>query len=138
MARPLIAKPTRSELEMTVGHKLDTEEKLHDAMRDIVRRGAQWVVVSQGGGTLWAFGDGRLYSAEPARVAVKNPIGSGDCLAAGMAVGLCRGCSVPEAIRWGMAAATANARTLLPARRELGIGIGPVDVSEAPHLRRIR
>jgi fructose-1-phosphate kinase PfkB-like protein len=52
----------------------------------------------------------------PPVVPVVNPIGSGDCLAAGMAVGLVRGQPPLEALRHGVAAAADNACRLLPAR----------------------
>jgi sugar/nucleoside kinase (ribokinase family) len=45
-----------------------------------------------------------------------NPIGCGDCLAAGLAIGLNRGQSLKEAVRLGMAAAADNVTQLQPAR----------------------
>jgi fructose-1-phosphate kinase PfkB-like protein len=48
-----------------------------------------------------------------------NAIGSGDCLAAGIAWGLQRGLDVPGAVRLGVAAAAENARQLLPARLDV-------------------
>ena len=50
-----------------------------------------------------------------------NPIGSGDCLAAGVAWALREGASMVEAIRFGMAAAAKNATMLLPSRLEKGV-----------------
>ncbi|HEV3138440.1 MAG TPA: PfkB family carbohydrate kinase, partial [Pirellulales bacterium] len=45
-----------------------------------------------------------------------NPIGSGDCLAAGIGWGLARGMEPLAAIRLGIAAAAENVQQLLPAR----------------------
>jgi fructose-1-phosphate kinase PfkB-like protein len=47
-----------------------------------------------------------------------NPIGSGDCLAAGIAYGTARGLPPLEAIRLGIAAAAENAASLLPGHIE--------------------
>lgn len=133
-AHPWIVKPSRQELETTLGSTLDNDTDLHDAMRDLARCGAGWVVVSDGGKTLWAYGEGSLFSAEPVRVDAKNPIGSGDCLAGGIAVGLAKGWTVPEAIRLGIAVAAANACTPLPARRTSTELLLRVDGSRTPAL----
>ncbi|MBI3467649.1 MAG: hypothetical protein HY000_31965 [Planctomycetes bacterium] len=82
--------------------------------------GAQWVVVTHGKQSVWASGPEGLFQAQPPEIDdVINPIGSGDCLAAGLAWRLAQGDSVPEALGWGIAAAAENARQLLPARLDL-------------------
>jgi fructose-1-phosphate kinase PfkB-like protein len=48
------------------------------------------------------------------RVTAKNPVGSGDAMMAGIAVGLWRGESMVEAIRLGIACGAANAMTVEP------------------------
>lgn len=113
---PLVVKPSKTELERTLECTLDRESELHDAMVHLAARGARWVVVSHGGDALWVLGHGVLYRAWPSKIRVVNPIGSGDCLAAGIACGILRGLAMLDAIRLGMACAAANAATLLPAR----------------------
>ncbi|MBI4601724.1 MAG: bifunctional hydroxymethylpyrimidine kinase/phosphomethylpyrimidine kinase [Planctomycetes bacterium] len=117
--RPLCAKPNREELGRTFGRELRSDAELREAMEEVNRLGAEWVVVSQGKGALWATSAGRLQVFEPARVRTVNPIGCGDCLAAGIAWAADRGMDMPEAIRFGMAAAAENAAALLPARLDL-------------------
>jgi tagatose 6-phosphate kinase len=117
-AGPLVVKPSRGELECTLACKLDRESDLRDAMAFLVARGARWVVLSDGGESLWVLGEGVYYRAVPPSVSVVNPIGSGDCLAAGIACGIRQGLSVRDAVRLGMACAAANVRSLLPARFE--------------------
>ena len=51
--KPLVVKPNRQELAETLGRPLDTDEELRSAMRELNRRGAQWVIVTQGGGPVW-------------------------------------------------------------------------------------
>lgn len=117
---PYCVKPNREELEKTFGRKLSSDAELGDAMREILRLGAQSIVVSAGKDRLWAMTSSGLHSLRPARVPTVNPIGCGDCLAAGIAWATRRGDGILDAIRFGMAAAAENASMLLPSRLELG------------------
>ncbi len=114
--RPFVVKPNREELERTLGRPLETDADLRAAMRELCQRGARWVVVSQGKERVWLASGRDVWSFQPPRVEVVNPIGSGDCLAAGIAAALARGDDVPDAVLYGIAAAAENARQLLPAR----------------------
>jgi len=114
--RPFVVKPNREELAKTLGQTIETDADLHAAMRELCRRGAVWVVVTQGKDRVWVGSESEMFSFLPPRVEVVNPIGAGDCLAAGIAVGLARGEELPEAVKYGMAAAADNVHQLLPAR----------------------
>jgi sugar/nucleoside kinase (ribokinase family) len=86
-------------------------------MRGLIERGARSVVVTQGKAAVWIMEGESAWELTPPEVApVVNPIGSGDCLAAGLALGLARGESLLDAARLGIAAASANVTQLLPAR----------------------
>jgi 1-phosphofructokinase family hexose kinase len=113
---PLVVKPNRQELEQFVGRKIASDAALCEAMCQLNDRGAQWVIVSNGRHDVWARGGSRAYRLRPPTIAVVNPIGSGDCLAAAMAWQIDRGAPVLEALRVGVAAASLNAQQLLPAR----------------------
>jgi 1-phosphofructokinase family hexose kinase len=114
--RPLVVKPNREELGHTVGHELRSDDDVWSAMSDINACGAEWVIVTNGGGEVFASrGDERRRFAPPS-VKVVNPIGCGDCFAAGLAFALQRGRDMPTAIEAGIAAAAENAQQLLPAR----------------------
>ncbi len=115
-SRPFVVKPNREELGNTLGCSLETDDQLKSAMRELCRRGATWVVVSQGKEKVWVGSEREMLSATPPQVAVVNPIGGGDCLAAGIAFGLACGESMPDAVLTGMAAAADNVGQLLPAR----------------------
>lgn len=115
--KPFLVKPNREELAATVGRPLVDEADVRRAMHELNERGAEWVVVTEGSKVVRASTRGEFYQVTPPRVAkVVNPIGCGDCLAAGIAVGLDDGRDVLDAIRLGMAAAADNLTTLLPAR----------------------
>jgi len=118
-ARPYLVKPNRQELEATVGRALETDESVVAALRELNRQGATWALVTQGAGAVWATSlTETLRFDPPALTAVRNPIGCGDCLAAGIAVGLQCSEELAEAVRLGLAAAAENALELLPARLE--------------------
>lgn len=115
-ARPLVIKPNREELGRTLGKPVESDDELRQGMRALNNLGAQWVVVSQGKRQVWISSATRLLAIEPPVLTAVNPIGSGDCLAAGIAMGLACGYDLPAAVRWGVAAAAENVRHILPAR----------------------
>jgi 1-phosphofructokinase family hexose kinase len=114
--RPFLVKPNREELAMTVGRPLSDEPSLIAAMREINQRGAEWVLVTHGPDEVWLSSATELWKFVPPRVDVVNAIGCGDCLTAGLVAALDRGLSLPEAVKYGIAAAGENAKQLLPSR----------------------
>jgi 1-phosphofructokinase family hexose kinase len=114
-----LAKPNREELALTLGREVNDDQELRRAMQELNDRGALWVVVSQGADTLWASSQGRFYRLTPPRVTAVNPIGSGDCLAAGLAYAMQLRKSPEDMLRFAVAAAVENVGKLLPARLDL-------------------
>jgi 1-phosphofructokinase family hexose kinase len=114
--KPYCVKPNREELGKSLGCSVSADEDLRAAMRYLNTLGAEWVVVSQGEKPVWASHSGGFLRFRPPDIIAVNPIGSGDCLAAGIACGVAEGMDMPEAIRLGVAAAAENASMLLPAR----------------------
>ncbi len=126
-AKPFLVKPNREELSRTVGVDLSRDDQLLDAMGELNRLGARWVVVTDGDRPVLASGDRRRYRLVPPRVDVVNPIGCGDCLAAGIAWATLRGKDPLEAIRYGVAVAADKVTRPLP---------GEVDVERVARLER--
>ncbi|MEI8018187.1 MAG: PfkB family carbohydrate kinase [Schlesneria sp.] len=114
--RPYVVKPNREELARTVGRDFASELDLVAAMSELRDRGAEWVVVSQGAGPLLAVGPDGLIQIEIPKIDVCNPIGCGDCLAAGIAAGIDRNLTMYESLKLGIRSAAENASVLLPAR----------------------
>ena len=114
--RPYLVKPNREELAKTIGRDFASEQDLVAAMSELRHRGAQWVVVSQGAGPLLALGPDGLIRIEIPKIDVCNPIGCGDCLAAGIAAGIDRKLTMYGSLVLGIRAAAENASVLLPAR----------------------
>ncbi len=114
--RPLVIKPNLEELARTLGHELAGRVDISAALEAVERLGARWTVVSQGRGPLLVRGPDGTRAFRPPEVSTVNPIGCGDCLAAGMAWALGGGAEVLDAVRFGMGVAAQNATTLRPSR----------------------
>ena len=132
--RPMLVKPNREELARTVGRPIAVEADLRGAMEEIRAQGAEWVLVTAGAKPALALGPAGCFRIVPPRLdRVVNPIGCGDCLAAGIADQIGRGREALEAIRFGMACATFNCGTLLAGRLErLAVGRLVADVRIEP------
>jgi len=115
-ARPFLVKPNRSELAETLGQDLIDEAQLIEGMWEMNRRGAQWVVVSQGEQAVLATSADEAYRVTPPSAQVVSPIGCGDCFAAGLAWALDEGDEMNRALCRAVAAAVANLATPLPGR----------------------
>ena len=112
-ARPGLVKPNRSELATTVGRKLEDENAVISAMREMHDRGAQRVVVTAGKHPTLAFNGATVWRVESPQVKAVNPIGSGDAFTAGLVWRLVQGDDLGESCRWAAAAGAANALTLM-------------------------
>jgi 1-phosphofructokinase family hexose kinase len=116
-SRPFLVKPNRQELAQTFGHPIVSDEDLHAAMQELHRRGAECVAVTAGMNPAWLLYEGALYQIQPTPAErIVNPIGCGDCLAAGIAWAVGHGANPLDAVRQGMDLAAQNLTTLLPAR----------------------
>ena len=111
--KPLVVKPNHDELAQTVGRRLDDDVQLVDAMRSLNRRGAEWVVATQGERPVWVTSASSVYRLNCLPTdEVVNPIGSGDAMAAAIAWAIRDGRSMIDAVRLGVAAAAENLRRL--------------------------
>ena len=117
--RPTLAKLNRFELGQTFGQPVRTEAACVRLLRKVTDAGAAWALMTDGAApALLVSSDGDLWKLTPERLAKKDlasPIGSGDCTAAGIIHGLVHGLEVPDAVAFGLACGTANARSYVPA-----------------------
>lgn len=111
-AAPFMVKPNRSELAKYLGREIRGESDLQGALLDLHRAGIEVPLVTLGGDGAMAYIDGAFYRFTAPAVTVQSAVGSGDSTVAGIAVGLERGMPLPDAIRLGMAAGTANTQFL--------------------------
>jgi 1-phosphofructokinase family hexose kinase len=119
--KPYVVKPNREELSQTFGCSLNDDADLLGTMRELNRRGAEWVVVTHGAQAVWVTSLQHIYQLVPPHIEqVVNPIGCGDSMAAGIAWATCRGDAILDAVRFGIGAAGDNLGKLLPCRLDAG------------------
>jgi 1-phosphofructokinase family hexose kinase len=114
-AHPTLVKPNREELAATFGRPQQTDDPIRSAIAELQSRGAQAVLVTCGSDPAWLGAAGKFHRLPPEPVEeIVNPIGCGDCLAAGAAWALAEGRDLPTAATAGMSLAALNLKTLLP------------------------
>lgn len=110
--------------ELIVGsgdHSVDStarelEQRARACAGELVARGAGSALVTAGAGGLALAAGGEVRWLPAPRAEVRNPVGAGDALVAGLARALEDGEPLPAAVRAGMAAAAASVEELLPGR----------------------
>jgi 1-phosphofructokinase family hexose kinase len=107
-AQPFLVKPNREELEALLGDRIGDVAAAAAAARVLCARGITIVVVSLGAEGALLASEGRVCHAAAPPQPAENTVGSGDCLLAGVAVGLARGLPLDEVLRLGVACGTAN------------------------------
>ncbi len=111
-AGPDLVFPNQSEAEMVVGHEFSSEDDLVYAPRGLREQGARSAVVTHKRGCVAEFADGehlRTMSCRPPEVETVSAVGSGDALVGGYAAKLVEGWAPVDCLRFGLAAAAANA-----------------------------
>jgi 1-phosphofructokinase family hexose kinase len=119
--RPYVIKPNREELAQTVGRPLVSDDDVVQTMQSLNRRGAEWVIVTQGSKPAWITTAAAAWRAHPIPVApndIVNPIGCGDALTGAIACATREGRDLLDGVRLGLAAAHANLRQLRQCRFE--------------------
>ena len=113
---PLLAKMNVHELAKTVGAKCRDERTVIQAARKLTAAGATWVLITDGAKpAILAGPDDDAWRITPPQISdVRSPIGSGDCVNAGLVAALLDGKKMPSAVCFGLACGTANARTYRP------------------------
>ncbi len=113
-SHPALVKPNRAELGEMMEEPVSTAEQLRRAVSLLLERGAQVALITMGAkGAMLASAKGFWSLAAP-KVAVSNPIGSGDSVAAGYAAGLVDGMPLLDCAILGIACGSANAMTPVP------------------------
>ncbi|AIF52525.1 1-phosphofructokinase family hexose kinase [Pelosinus sp. UFO1] len=109
MGRPYMVKPNIEELEKVLGYSLDTDAKICATIQHYLHEGIQLFVLSMGSrGALVGY-QGEVFQVIPPHIDAINPVGCGDALVAGFAVGMARGMEIKEMIKLATATAASNA-----------------------------
>jgi tagatose 6-phosphate kinase len=107
-ARPTYAKPNLAEVEQLLGEKLLTEEDWLRGAEKIRSLGAEVAIITLGAQGAVAVGPSVRARMMPPRMAVGNPTGAGDAMAAGLLVGHLRGKKLQDTLTFGTAVAAAG------------------------------
>ena len=110
-ARPALIKPNEHEFESLTGMPFDPTNAAQAAQAAASRYGAM-IVLSLGAEGAMLATAAQVVHAKPAPRTIQSAVGSGDSLLAGIIYGLTRGFALDEALRYGVAAGTANALRL--------------------------
>lgn len=106
---PHMVKPNIAETEELVGYKLDTRDAQWKAIDSFHDKGVTLVVLSLGKDGALVSRDGERFHVVPPAIKEVNPVGSGDALVSGFAIGLLENLPLRDMATLGCAAGTANA-----------------------------
>jgi tagatose 6-phosphate kinase len=106
--RPALIKPNARELAATVHIDPDNESDLLKGMRQMIALGAGAILVTRGGHHPLFMQQDRAWRIIIPKVDVVSAIGSGDCVAAAIAVKLKQGADLQSAIPFALACGCAN------------------------------
>ncbi|MCD8201378.1 MAG: hexose kinase [Clostridia bacterium] len=103
-----LVKPNLEELRRTVKMPIRNNKEALQACRVLISRGAEIVLLSMGADGAIITDGTKNYIAKSVNVAMNSTIGAGDAMVAGAVDALIKGASLPEILRYGMAAGTAS------------------------------
>ena len=109
--KPFLIKPNYHELAETMNLGPFTFDNLQTACKKLSYQGAQNILVTHESEPAWFYSNKILYRLTFPNLDRVNSIGSGDAIAAGVAIGLQQNQSIKEAIRLGVACGCANVLT---------------------------
>jgi 1-phosphofructokinase family hexose kinase len=108
--QPFLVKANRDETAALLGGTVDGPHAAAAATAALASEGIEFAVVSLGAEGAVATIEGQTLHARPPALVARNAVGAGDCLLAGIAVGLRRGFTPAETLRLGVACGAAKAR----------------------------
>jgi fructose-1-phosphate kinase PfkB-like protein len=106
---PVLMQLNRREAAGYLAVERPTDEDIFGLLQRWHRHGVQVGLVTDGERPVLAQVRGEPYVVRPPEIRPVNPIGSGDCLLAGLADGWLKGLEPPVLLRHGIACAVANA-----------------------------
>ncbi|MTI66847.1 MAG: 1-phosphofructokinase [Firmicutes bacterium] len=108
-ASPYLIKPNKEELEGIFKVKINSQKELIDYGKKLSKSGIEIVVISLGKKGAIVINKDKTYKVNLPKVNVVNPVGSGDSMVAGFAIGIKRGLNTKKLIEFASICGTANA-----------------------------
>jgi 6-phosphofructokinase 2 len=107
-----LIKPNMRELQDIMGEEYESEAQQEQWARELVsRKRCEVVVVSLGAGGALAVWDKESVRLRAPTVQIRSKVGAGDSMVGGMVLGLVRGLTLPDVVRFGMASGAAAVMT---------------------------
>ena len=107
--KPYLVKPNIYELSSLLEREITGISELPQAVGELHAQGVKNVLVSLGSEGAFLSDSRRAWQGIPPDIDVKNPVGAGDAMVAGLVCRLSEGDSVAEALPWSLACGTAAA-----------------------------
>ena len=107
--KPFLVKPNHHELEEFCGKELHSIEEIVEGARTIQKLGVQNVIVSMGKDGSILLTEDSVYKGNVPKGTLKNSVGAGDSMVAGLVSKLAQGESLLEAYKFGIASGSATA-----------------------------
>lgn len=108
-SKPFLIKPNKEELADLLGEKVTDDAQIVSALQSQTFAGVTWVVVTTGSTGAIVKHNEEIYQLSTPEVDAVNPVGSGDSVIAGFAVGLSRGLSDEELVKYALTMGVLNA-----------------------------
>jgi len=109
-AQPTMVKPNKREFEATFHQTLMTEPDFVQAVQFLLKQGARYSILTDGGRQFYAGIQGHVWKVMPPPIKEVNATGSGDALVAGILYGFHQGWKFERCLAFGAAAGAANAQ----------------------------
>ena len=119
--KPFLVKPNVDELSYFCGRNLVTKQEILVGMREMSSCGIRMIVVSCGSEGSLVFSDGKYYNVIVPTVQIKNTVGCGDALVAGLLAGFEQKMDTIENVKRANAIAAATAMDETTVGFDLGI-----------------
>jgi 1-phosphofructokinase len=117
--RPFLVKPNKLELSDLLGKKLDSDQDVLEAAKNLASMGAKNVLVSMAGdGAMLLDQNGAAWRLPGLKGEVKNSVGAGDSMVGGFLAGYLENLDFREALKLGAAAGTATAFSTVMAEKD--------------------
>jgi len=104
-AKPWLIKPNKLELETLLGAKITSVERAAEMARDLARSGVELVCVSLGGKGAVLASEEEAWFSPCVDIPIRGVQGAGDSMVAGLCIAALEGLSLPDMLRYAVAAA---------------------------------
>lgn len=118
--KPSLIKPNAEELAGLLGRSISTNvDDLKNTLSDAMFSGIEWIVVSLGSAGAFAKHHDKFYRVTIPKIAVVNPVGSGDATVAGLTAAIAEAWSAEAILKQGNVLGMLNAQEATTGQVEL-------------------